>query len=155
MEDDFTPEMDERERIRYMMRHLDPNEKKLAARLAQMPKSLEIFKKHLNLMHNATHKPFRLAKWQFAKRFNDTKFKDWIGSWLAIELIERTAELWDAGELSEDEMEIVMQNLQRLIPRKVLADFYLASGTWDLAKLRRRSFLDIIQIIINDEQTWE
>ena len=48
-----------------------------------------------------------------------------------------------------------MQNLQRLIPRKVLADFYSASGTWDLAKLRRRSFLDIIQIIINDEQTWE
>ena len=155
MEDDFTPEMSEHDRIRYMMRHLDPSEKKLGPRLAQMPKSLEIFKDHLRLMHNATHKPFRLAKWQFARRYNDTKFREWIGSRLAIELIERTAELWGAGDLSDEEMEVVMQNLQRLIPRKVLADFYSTSGTWDLAKLRRKSFLDIIQIIINDEQTWE
>ena len=106
-------------------------------------------------MFNASHRPFKLAKWQYAMRFKKTPFKDWICSELAIELIERTAELWDAGELSDNEIEIVMQNIQRLIPKKVLADFYSSQSTWDLDKLRQRDFMDIIQIITTDEATWE
>ena len=54
--------------------------------------------------------------------FQRTKFRDWLCSEIEIELIAETAELWDAGGLSDNEIEVVMQNLHYKITLSMKTD---------------------------------
>ena len=107
------------------------------------------------MVFGSVQQPFHLSKWQLARRFRGNKFRDWMCSHLAIELVDKTTNPWNQGELTENEIVMVMENLARMIPKKVLAEYRSLEGSWNWESLKLIPFSQLLNKIVQDEATWE
>ena len=96
--------------------------------------------------------PFNLSRWMEAKRYQDTFFGKWMSSQLGVLLIANTAPRWDAGNLTDDEIGIVMSALTQMIPRKAFVGFYNLDKSWDSRKLMNHTFMELLKTFTDQEE---
>ena len=70
---------------------------------------------------------------------------------MGVMLIEKTADRWDTGLLTQDELAIIVNNLSLLVPKKVFADYYNLDKSWNQEKLQNIDFMTLITTICSQE----
>ena len=101
------------------------------------------------------HKPFSLARWQEARRFQGTTFRDWTITDTGTTLIDSTAMKWNSGNMTTDEIAIVMNRLRLMVPKKALQQYSTPNGDWNYTLLATTNFMDILNGLFNDEDHWK
>ena len=100
------------------------------------------------------HKPFTIARWQDARRFQDMSFLNWTLSPTGTLLIDKTSTKWDSLDITEDERSVIMTRLRLLVPHKALQQYSSANGEWNYTKLASVQFLTIMEDLLDDEYFW-
>ena len=159
LEATFKPDWDEVKKIRRAVKHLDSNNPEFKFIKQSDITSYANFKKHMITTFGKNKLPFNLAKWTEACRYNDTPFCKWMSSQLGLLLIEKTAPRWDAGDLTIDEISIIMTVFAKMVPKRVVAAYYTHDRSWDATKLLALEFWDLLTNICTDEdinpQDWD
>ena len=99
------------------------------------------------------HKPFTIAKWHEAERFQNTSFRNWTLSAIGSVLMDKTAMKWKQG-MTEDEKSVVMMQLQKMVPPKALQKYSSPNQLWNYKRLAKIEFLTLIGDILEDEYFW-
>ena len=155
MEREHEDDWDDKKKLDFAIKHLSPSNEKLKTFINREFASYKNLMEQLRLSFGSISKPFNLSKWQMARRFRGVTFKDWLCSPLAVELLDKTSTPWNEGQLSENEMAVIMENIQNMIPKKVLSGFQDGTGAWDYQKLKNVTFTDLVTQITQDEKDWE
>ena len=158
IEGTFKEEWDDIKKIRRASKHLDPNNSGLLQIKESEWTKYETFKEYLILLFGSKNRPFSLSKWTMAVRYSNTSFSRWMSSQSGVMLVEKTAGRWDIGDLTEDELSIIMNKLNTMVPKRVFASFFRSDKSWNKEKLLSNSFLEILKLIRDDEdmedQVW-
>lgn len=155
LQQEWEPDWDDAKKLKLAIRHLDRKNAKLLAIANHQHTDYQTFQDRLQMVFGSVIKPFYFSKWQLARRFRGNRFRDWMCSHLAIELVDKTTNPWNQGELTDNEMVMVMENLAQMIPKKVLAEYRSLEGSWNCQSLRTVPFSQLLNKIVQDEATWE
>ena len=151
----WEPDWDDARKLKLAIKHLDRTNRMLVPIANHQHTDYQTFLDRLQMVFGSVQKPFHLSRWQEAVRYRGNKFRNWMCSHLAIELVDKTTNPWNQGELTDNEMVIVMENLERMIPKKVLAEYRNLEGSWNCQALRAIPFSQLLNKIVQDEATWE
>ena len=155
LQQDWEQDWDDAKKLKLAIKHLDRGNPKLLAIANHQHTDYQTFLDRLQMVFGSVQQPFHLSKWQLARRFKGNKFRDWMCSHLAIELVDKTTNPWNQGELTDNEIVMVMENLARMIPKKVLAEYRNLEGSWNCESLKLVPFSQLLNKIVQDEATWE
>ena len=84
----WDPDWDDAKKLKLAIKHLDRTNRKLVPIANHQHTDYQTFVDRLYLCFGTVQIPFHLSRWQEAKRFKGNKFKDWMCSHLAIELVD-------------------------------------------------------------------
>ena len=145
----FKPEWDDARKLRRAIKHLENSDTFKAIRESEFT-SFRFFKSFM-IASYGNKQPFNLSKWTNVQRYKGTPFLKWITSPMGVMLIEKTADRWDTGSLTHDELAIIVNNLSLLVPKKVFAEFYNLDKSWNQEKLQNIDFMTLITTICTQE----
>lgn len=150
----FKQNWDDEKKLRWAVKHLSRDHPRLKNIIQRECSSYEHFKTTMQLTFGDEFKPFNLSQWSTAIRYKKVTFLDWTCSSNGTVLLDRTSTLWNAGTMTENEVHIVMDALNKYIPRNVLGGFRRMNGSWDTLKLLQYKFMDLIALIVGNERDW-